>query len=159
MKKIVLIAFLASAFAGCLKGESGSTCNYEECRIVAPASEIQSLQNYLNANSITAIQHCSGLFYAIDQEGTGVKPTVCNRIVFNYVGRLTDGTVFDQSQTPADFRIDDLISGFKNGIPLIKKGGKIRLYVPPSLGYGSSQSGSIPPNSILIFNVELLDVR
>ena len=155
------MVLVVSGLSGCLKGENQASCSYNECGVVAPASEIQSVQNYISANGITATQHCSGLFYAIDQEGSGQKASVCNYIVFNYVGTLTNGTVFDQTTagSPAGFALNSLITGFKNGIPLIKEGGKMRLYIPPSLGYGSSQAGSVPPNSILVFNVELLDVQ
>lgn len=148
-------------FSGCIKNSSSNnTCTYDACSFVAPASEIASVQSYLTSNNITATQHCSGLFYAVDQAGTGVGPTACNTVVINYEGRLTNGTVFDKTTTtPATFNLSQLITAFKNGIPLIKAGGKIRLYVPPSLGYGSSSAGSIPPNSILIFSVDLLSVQ
>lgn len=162
MKKLILLLLLAAFFSGCLKSDTNNnpTCNYDACGVVAPASEIASVQAYLSGNGITATQHCSGLFYVIDAPGTGTTPTVCSTVVVNYQGKLTNGTVFDQTTTsPATFNLSGLITGFKNGIPLIKAGGKIRLYVPPSLGYGSSSAGSIPPNSILIFTVDLLGVQ
>jgi FKBP-type peptidyl-prolyl cis-trans isomerase FkpA len=72
-----------------------------------------------------------------------------------YTGRLTNGSVFDSS-TGATFALANLITGWQQGIPYIGKGGKITLYLPPSLGYGSQASGSIPANSILIFEIELI---
>lgn len=161
MKRFLSALIIISVFSGCLKGDSGTTCNYNECAAVAPATEIQAVQTYLSNNSIAATQHCSGLFYAIDQPGSGTKPTVCNGVVFHYEGRLTDGTVFQTTQggSPVAFNLSGLITGFKNGIPLIGAGGKIRLYIPPSLGYGNQSQPSIPANSILIFTVELVAVQ
>jgi FKBP-type peptidyl-prolyl cis-trans isomerase FkpA len=159
MKKILLIAAIAVSLLGCMKGNNESTCTYDECAVKAPDAEIQEVKDYLTANGISATQHCSGLFYAITQEGAGVKPTPCNYIVFNYEGKLTDGSVFQKTNSPAGLYLSQLITGFKNGIPFIKKGGKITLYIPPTLGYGNNPQPNIPPNSILIFDVELLDVR
>ena len=165
MKKVLLGLLVVSVFAGCLKGDNKQECNYNECSKVAPASEIQALQSYLTSNGITATQHCSGLFYSITQEGTGVRPSYCSTVTINYEGKLTNGTVFDRApqpppnDRPATFNLADVIAGFRNGVPLVKTGGKVTLYLPPSLGYGSLQQGSIPANSILIFNVELLGVQ
>lgn len=159
MKNSLFCFAIILLFLSCNKNDTNnSSCNYDACGHVAPASEIASVQSYLTANNIVATQHCSGLFYAIDQPGTGNAPTVCNTVVINYEGRLTNGTVFDKTtNAPATFALSLLITGFKNGIPLIKTGGKIRLYIPPSLGYGSNPPpNSVPPNSVLIFTVELL---
>ncbi len=160
MKKVLAAILIIAGFSGCLKGSNEPVCTYDACGVKAPASEIQAVQAYVTSNGIAATQHCSGLFYTIDLPGTGTTPTVCNTIVMNYEGRLTNGTVFDKTTTtPLTITLSQLITGFKNGLPLIKAGGKITLYVPPSLGYGSSQAGSIPPNSILIFSVQLLGVQ
>lgn len=162
MKKFFLIALVAIAFAGCGKDEEPN-CDYNECGTKAPDSEIQSVQAYLTANGIVATQHCSGLFYAIDQDGTGAKPNICNAVSVYYEGKLTNGTVFDKGvqrpNTPASFRMGGVVTGFTNGLMQMKIGGKIRLYIPPSLGYGSQQYLTIPGNSILIFTVELLGVQ
>ena len=161
MKNFLLGILILACLSSCLKGETGTTCNYDPCGAKAPDSEIQAVQSYLTSNSITATQHCSGLFYTVDLPGSGATPTVCNYVTVYYEGRLTNGTVFDKTQpgSPAGFNLSQLITGFKNGIPLIKTGGKITLYVPPSLGYGNQQTGTIPPNSILIFTVELLGIQ
>lgn len=148
MLGIVLIA----VFAGCGKDK---TCNYDECALKAPSSEIQAVQNYLASQNITnAQQHCSGLFYVIDNIGTGKHPNSCSTVNVQYTGTLTNGNVFDQS-SGISFGLDQVIPGWRNGIPQIKSGGEIHLYIPPSLGYGNQQAGSIPPNSILIFDVKL----
>lgn len=160
MKKILGALLMVSLFSGCLKkNDSEFRCTYNDCAIVAPAAEVQQVQDYLTANNLTATKHCSGLFYTVVNEGTGTRPTVCNNIAFTYVGKLTNGTTFDEATSPVVFNLSQLITGFKNGIPLIKAGGSIRLYVPPTLGYGSRQAGTIPPNSILVFDVGLAGVQ
>jgi len=143
-------------FNSCLKK---TECGYDACDFVAPSSEIQAVQSYLTSNSIVATQHCSGLFYTIDNAGTGKAPGACSGITITYQGKLTNGTVFDQQTSPVSFSLSGLISGWKNGVPQIKEGGRIHLYIPPSLGYGSQQTGTIPPNSILIFDITLVAVQ
>jgi FKBP-type peptidyl-prolyl cis-trans isomerase len=161
MKKYLFALLIAAVAAGCGKEK----CEYNECAVVAPASEIQSLQNYLTANNITATQHCSGIFYTVEQPGNGDWPAACDRATVRYQGRLTNGTIFDPrggsgaAMSTADFQLNGLITGFTNGVLQIKEGGKVTIYIPPSLGYGSRQAGDIPPNSNLIFTVELVAIH
>jgi FKBP-type peptidyl-prolyl cis-trans isomerase FkpA len=157
MKKILFCGCIVlMCLTSCLKG---AKCKYDACAIVAPTSEIQAVQAYLSANSITAVQHCSGLFYTIDNPGTGKSPEACSSVSVTYKGMLTNGSTFDQQSSPVAFNLGSLIIGWKNGLPLLKEGGKIHLYVPPSLGYGASAAGPIPANSILIFEVSLVTVN
>ncbi|MBS1512244.1 MAG: FKBP-type peptidyl-prolyl cis-trans isomerase [Bacteroidetes bacterium] len=159
MKKHFLLLVAAAAFFVSCKKSSGSSCPYTESSFVAPASEQATLQAYINANHPGAIQHSSGLYYEITTPGSGtVTPGVCSTVLVQYIGKLTDGTVFDSNTTGVSFTLGQLILGWQKGIPLIKKGGIITLYLPPSLGYGANQVGSIPANSILIFNIQLMDV-
>jgi FKBP-type peptidyl-prolyl cis-trans isomerase len=130
---------------------------------VAPASEIQAVKDYLTSKSITAIQDPSGVFYLNTQEGAGTAtPTVCSTINFIYKGTLTNGKVFDGPST-LTFPLQDLIAGWQIIIPKMKRGGKTTLYIPPTLGYGSREIKDnlgnviIPANSILIFDIELLN--
>ncbi|MFL5772978.1 MAG: FKBP-type peptidyl-prolyl cis-trans isomerase [Flavisolibacter sp.] len=161
LRNFVVAVVILSSFSGCLKSTPNETCNpnYDPCNIKAPASEIQAVQNYLTANGLTATQHCSGMFYTIDNPGTGATANVCSDISVTYEGKLTNGNVFETKSTPIALNLSSVILGWKNGIPLIKEGGRIYLYIPPTLGYGSSSSASIPANSILIFRVELVSVH
>lgn len=164
LKHIIFSVLVIASFAGCSKSSSNPyACNasdYNPCSVKAPASEIQAVQDYLSSNGITgAIQHCSGLFYTIDNPGTGATPTVCSNISVTYEGRLTNGTVFDSATTPVALNLSQVILGWANGIPQIKAGGSIHLYIPPSLGYGSTARGPIPANSITIFKVSLIAVN
>jgi FKBP-type peptidyl-prolyl cis-trans isomerase len=104
----------------------------------------------------------SGLRYDIVQEGAGPSPKADETVKVHYTGKLIDGTVFDSSVQrgePAEFPLDQVIPGWTEGIQKMKKGGKIKLYVPPSLGYGDDGRPGIPPGSTLVFDVELLDIK
>lgn len=153
--------FLSIVLFSCSKKDE--TCNRNDSTATAPASEIANVQAYLTANNIIAIQHSSGFFYKINQQGTGKAVTnLCSNVSVNYSGRLTNGTYFDPITpgkfTSATFTLGEVIIGWQKGVSLISSGGKITLYIPPSLGYGSNAVGSIPANSILIFEIELVAV-
>ena len=160
LKKILTAFFMVSLLTGCLKS-ADVTCNtsFDPCAQKATAAEIQDIQAYLTANGLTATQHCSGIFYNIDVQGTGATPNICSNIGVTYEGKLTNGNVFDSRTSPIGLNLSGVIAGWKIGIPLIKAGGRIYLYIPPSLGYGSAANGSIPSNSILVFRVELVSVN
>lgn len=167
MRKHLLFVLAAGILiiSSCNKGGSNSnptnntTCSYDACQLKAPDSEIVRLEKYIADNSITAVKHCSGLYYTIVTPGTGNLPTSCSDVTVNYVGSYTNGNVFERSSTPVTFNLLGVISGWTNGLPLVKKGGKIKLYIPPSLGYGPNQYRTIPGNSILIFEIDVLDFR
>ena len=104
----------------------------------------------------------SGLRYEIVKAGEGPYPKASETVTVHYTGRLIDGTVFDSSVQrgqPAEFQLDQVIAGWTEGIQKINKGGRIRLYIPPSLAYGDDGRPGIPPGSTLIFDVELLDIK
>ncbi|MDB5119561.1 MAG: FKBP-type peptidyl-prolyl cis-trans isomerase [Sphingobacteriales bacterium] len=119
------------------------------------------VQKYITASAITGLtKTASGLYYQIIAPGTGTEVFPYSNISAVFTGKLTDGTVFDEALTATPFSaiLSDVIPSWTEGLQLIKKGGKIRLIVPPTLGYGSTAKTGIPPNSILDFNIELLDV-
>jgi peptidylprolyl isomerase len=106
----------------------------------------------------------TGLKYVDEVVGTGEKPRLGKTVVVHYTGTLTDGTKFDSSVDrgqPYVFRIGtgSVIRGWDEGILSMQVGGKRRLIVPPDLGYGAQAKNKIPPNSTLIFEVELLGVK
>ena len=151
MKKnsVYILLLAVSTIISCKKNASCPTVTY-----AAPASEVTALKAYLDANSISAIADSRGFFYTISNAGSSGKPTTCNTVTVSYTGRLTSGTVFD-SGNGVSFPLSNLILGWQEGIPLIGAGGSIILYLPPSLAYGASGSGPIPPNANLIFAIDL----
>lgn len=160
MKKIIsAVIILTVLFISCSK--SNDKCTFNDSTIVAPASEVTDLQNYLNSQSISATAHPSGFFYKINVVGTGTAiSNLCTNVSVKYKGKLTNGTIFDSTATGASstFVLGKVIPGWQKGVPLISKGGKITLYIPPSLGYGGGVAGPIPANSKLIFDIELVEV-
>lgn len=155
---IILISFCAVMFS-CTKPAADS-CNYTESTIVVPTAEMANLQAYVAANRPTAVLHPGGFYYEIVAAGTGtVTPQVCSNVRVKYTGYLSNGTKFDENLTGMTFKLGQLIVGWQRGLPLIKSGGTIYLYLPPSLGYGNNAVGIIPANSILVFSVELMDVQ
>jgi FKBP-type peptidyl-prolyl cis-trans isomerase FkpA len=163
LRKCIVGLFIICVLNSCSKkADTDYTCSisgYDPCAIKAPAAEVQAVKDYLAANSITATEHCSGLSYIIDAAGSGKTADPCSTVTVTYEGKLTNGTTFDKNTTGVSFLLGQLIKGWIAGIPLIKPGGSIRLYIPPSLGYGSSGYGSIPGNSILVFRVDLIAVN
>ncbi len=102
----------------------------------------------------------SGLYYEVLQAGTGPYPDLGSWVSVHYTGQLVNGKVFDSSVQrgePIRFDLEGVIPGFQEGLQLINKKGKIRLYIPSDLAYGSMEQPGIPAGSLLIFDVELLD--
>ncbi|MBM3442791.1 MAG: FKBP-type peptidylprolyl isomerase [Bacteroidetes bacterium] len=148
MKRSRCFAWLSAV---CLLGTS---CKKEE----AP----ETLEAYITRANLGSVvtKDSRGFYYQIITAGTGATPTQSSRVTVLYTGSLTNGNVFDQTvATPATFGLGQLILGWQYGIPLIKAGGRIKLYLPPSLGYGAQATGSIPPNSVLIFDINLQAVQ
>ncbi len=114
------------------------------------------------SGKLVNLQQREGIFYSILQEGSGKTVSVNDTVTVNY--RLTlfdDGSLVDETkEKPASFPLKRLIRGWQIGVPLCKTGGKIRLVIPSDLGYSiRTRSAKIPPNSILVFDIEVLDTR
>lgn len=105
----------------------------------------------------------SGLQYEVLVSGTGKSPTATDKVTVNYRGTLTDGTEFDSSYKrgqPAVFPVNRVIPGWTEALQLMKEGDKWKLTIPPQLAYGERGAGKlIPPNSTLVFEVELIKVN
>lgn len=109
-----------------------------------------------NARQPGVVETASGLQYQVLKEGEGDRPTDADVVLIKYKGTLRDGTVFDQNDR-APMEVAAVIPGFSEGLKLMRKGGEYRLWIKPELGYGDRAAGPIPPNSILVFDVTLLD--
>ena len=121
------------------------------------------IEEYLQTNGLSADAQKTdeGIWYYIEDEGTGTEfPTATSRVTVHYVGKLLDGTKFDSSYdrgTPFTSSLTGVISGWQIGIPKFKKGGKGKIIIPSRYGYGSSNQGTIPANSVLVFDIDLID--
>ena len=116
-----------------------------------------------NARAHGVVTTASGLQYKVLRQGNGPRPTARAIVLVQYEGRLTNGTVFDSSyqrRQPAAFPLQGLIPGWTEGIQLMPVGSKFRFWIPPELGYGPEGAGDgvIPPNAVLEFDVELLEI-
>ncbi len=137
--------------------------------LVQAQTDDKILSDYLAKNNIKATRTASGLYYTIEKEGTGPNIQNGQSVTMNYTGKTLDGQVFDsnvdsafQHVAPFDFVPGraGVIKGWEEGALLLKKGTKATLYIPSPMAYGAqSPSPSIPANSILVFNVEAVDVK
>jgi FKBP-type peptidyl-prolyl cis-trans isomerase FkpA len=135
----------------------------------------KKLLEYISKNNIKTVKAPLGTFVEITQEGTGNMIDTGVIVKVNYTGKTLEGKVFDSNTDPAKGHVEPLlvnmtninnpafgmpvITGMKEGLSLLKKGSKAKLYIPSTLGYGKTGSGAdIGPNSILIFDIEVLDV-
>ena len=115
-----------------------------------------------NGRKSGVVTTASGLQYQILKSGTGRKPAKTDRVRVHYEGKLIDGKVFDSSISrgePAEFPLNQVISGWTEGVALMQEGAKYRFFIPSELAYGERGAGNvIPPGATLIFEVELLAV-
>ncbi|MDR2601226.1 MAG: FKBP-type peptidyl-prolyl cis-trans isomerase [Spirochaetaceae bacterium] len=137
--------------------------------IISTVSELKAQENldrseeFMTANAKKSNVETlpSGLQYSVISMGSGEKPNEESVVTVNYEGRLLDGSVFDSSYErgePAQFPLEDVIAGWVEGIQLMNVGSKFTFFIPPKLGYGDMAGIPIPPNSVLIFDVELLSI-
>jgi FKBP-type peptidyl-prolyl cis-trans isomerase len=129
------------------------------CTNIKPQEEELQILSFANANRITAIKHSSGLYYEITNPGSGATPTINSKVSVTYTGKLLNGTLFDEASSPKYFYLAQVIEGWQLGLPLIRKGGNIKLIIPSSLAYGCNGYSTIPSNSVLLFEVNLVDVQ
>jgi FKBP-type peptidyl-prolyl cis-trans isomerase FkpA len=147
--KYLSLLFLGLLLVNCAKDETSKD----------KMSNDLEIQEYLEQNNLAAIKTSSGLYYIIEREGTGAKPTSNNSVRVAYKGYFTNKSVFDQSTAAGiSFPLNGVIKGWTEGITYFKVGGAGKLLIPASLGYGKSSYKGIPGGSVLIFDIELLEI-
>ena len=153
--KTTLLALLSIFFISCSDDEQPVDERSESCE----TRNDQEIQDYLAENNIEAERTESGLYYIIDEEGTGIQPTATDDVRVAYTGYFTNGEIFDQNSEGIPFNLQEVIEGWTEGITYFKEGGSGMILVPSDLGYGSKDYRGIPGCSVLIFEIELLDVE
>ncbi len=160
--KTLFIPLLAALFIlSCdSKPRSG---NLEDMAPTRPQSEIDEeiIKTYVADAGLKAQRHESGIYFVIDSAGSAEKPNIGSTVTVHYRGTLLNGQQFDASYDrgePATFSLSQVVQGWQIGIPFFGRGGKGTLIIPSGLAYGpQGRPGSIPPNSVLRFDVEVIN--
>ena len=157
----LMISFImVLGFSSCQKNDSFDPIVQTQQDVVQAQKDDAVIVKFLADNKITALKHSSGIYYQIIEPGSGnFNYKSSTYVTVNYTGRLLSGAVFDKSNTAFSSQLGPLVMGWRIGVPLIQKGGKIRLFIPSEYGYGRLGSGPIPANAVLDFDIELLDVK
>jgi FKBP-type peptidyl-prolyl cis-trans isomerase FkpA len=153
-KKILLaISVFIVALSACQK-------EVEYDRAAQLTIDTDIIRQFIATKGLTGFEETEGLFYQVLKPGTGtVTIGLQDTVEVNYEGRLLDGSVFDATEgTPIKFVLAGVIEGWQKGVPLVKKGGQIRLIVPSTMGYTNRPVGPIPANSPLDFTIDVVNV-
>jgi FKBP-type peptidyl-prolyl cis-trans isomerase FkpA len=139
-------------FTSCLKSSESGT--------LEPLNQTEAdIIKYIADNNLNAQRSDSGLYYVINNEGTGDQPTGTSNVTIAYKGYFLDGTIFDQNSNGYTTYLNRVIKGWTEGITYFKEGGDGILLVPSNLGYGSNGYSSIPGGAVLVFDVRLISVN
>lgn len=154
---------LMIALLSCNKDKS---CGFTDSAKTAPESEQNAIQDSLTKYNIAANLAPAGFYYKIVDPGTGgIVSNLCSKVNASYWGGFFNGKGFDSSATPVPFVLGQTIVGWQKAIPLVKEGGEIHIYIPPSLAYAdkrvTDRNGNtlIPPNSYLVFRVKVKTIE
>jgi FKBP-type peptidyl-prolyl cis-trans isomerase len=170
------IKLLTAGIVASLAGTEPALTNEEiqaalvEYQAEQTKASTQIVQKFLedNAKKKGVKQTKSGMQYLVLREGSGEKPTTKSTVSTHYRGMLVNGNVFDESykgdapteaDRPVSFGVTQVIAGWTEALQMMKVGAKYRLFIPPELAYGERGQATIPPNSLLIFDIELVGVK
>ncbi len=151
---LAIIAVTILTAAGCTKDDAGA------CKIQDPSVEDAAMLKFIDSIGMKAIKLNKGMYYEILNAGSSTTPKQTSIIYCTYKGTLLNGTVFDEQSNAGrtGFQLNGLIEGWKIALPYIGKGGRIRMVIPSSLGYGCKGGGdAIPPNSPLFFDLTIVE--
>lgn len=119
----------------------------------------KEIQSYITKKDLKLEKSESGLYYDILEQGNGRKIQFKDQISFTYKGTLLSGQAFDYAKEPVTFGVEQLIGAWKETVLMLNEGGKAYIICPPSLGYGTHDLDDIPQNSILIFELEVVEIK
>ncbi|MDN3674221.1 FKBP-type peptidyl-prolyl cis-trans isomerase [Flavobacterium branchiarum] len=155
MKHLITALLALTLFVSCAKKKTETA----DASIDYVAKNEQDIKDYITKNKLDAHRSESGLYYVINEPGTGTQPTASSNVTVAYKGSFIDGKVFDESSEGISFGLNQVIKGWTEGIPYFKTGGTGILLVPAHLGYGNNDYSSIPGGSVLIFDIKLISVN
>lgn len=164
MKKIIPMLLCLFVLAAC---QPSLQKRLKSEMISAPQGQSEIDKNlilqYAIDNKADIRSTASGIYYIISDEGEGdIFPTNNSKITAHYHGTLLNGEIFDSSvdrDQPFNFQLGQVIKGWQEAIPMLRKGGKGKFFIPSELAYGKRAIGKIPANSVLIFDIELIDFK
>lgn len=148
MKLIFALIAITLFLGGCTKKSAAKQA----------AEDDKIILQYISDHSLLATKASSGLYYVIDEQGTGASCHSSSDVKVAYKGYFTNGDVFDESASGITFNLQQVIEGWTLGIPYFKEGGSGKLLLPSALAYGKKGTSGIPENSVLIFDIELIEV-
>ncbi len=150
MRVFLSLLILFVAFSSCQTYSDSDLSTFDE-----------KIQKFIKKSKIKYQKSESGLYYFIENEGEGDFVKLTDEVSFTYEGKLLDGTVFDgeNKRKPIKFQVSKLIQAWQETMLYLKKGGKAKIISPPQLGYGDYDLEDIPKNSILVFELEVVDVE
>jgi FKBP-type peptidyl-prolyl cis-trans isomerase FkpA len=150
MKKLLFLVMLGLTFGACKTYSEEDRESFDD-----------KINSYLEKSAVSYKKSESGLYYCIEKQGEGPFIKATDQVSFRYEGKLLSGEVFDgqNKKKPITYPVKELIMGWQEAMLYLKKGGKIKLIVPPQLGYGDYDLDGIPPNSVLLFDMEVTDVN
>ena len=151
MKLHFNLMYLISLFLiGCSTYSEGDKLMFDE-----------AIKEYIKAKNLNMEKLESGMYYSIIEEGRGRNILLKDKVTFHYKGSFLNDEVFQviPKNDPLTFYVRELIVGWQDGLTLLKNNGKIKLIIPPHLAYGDQNTDLVPPNSILVYTIEVLDVK
>ncbi|MEM9894890.1 MAG: FKBP-type peptidyl-prolyl cis-trans isomerase [Bacteroidota bacterium] len=151
----VIISVLALTLSSCFDDDLETNAISFEDQL---AIDLEAIDSYLDRNGIEALVHESAIRYTIQEEGSGESAENSNRVTVKYKGTFFTGSVFDQNDQGITFDLANLIAAWQIMIPEMNEGAKITIYAPSVWCYGPRGSGAVPPNTNLIFEMELIEV-
>ena len=149
MKHVLLFLLVSLTSLHCTKDDDQSQMEIDN----------EIILKYIADNDLDAMNIGSGLYYINEQTGTGENPNPSSTVRVAYHGYFTNGEVFDESDSAGiTFSLNQVIQGWRMGIPFFKEGGQGKLLIPSGLAYGDRPRSGIPASSVLIFDIHLIEV-